>query len=219
MMTRSLMLIGIAAIAISPAPNHAPTVKIINPADKAVFPAASSVRYEISAADTEDGDSRYDEIDPKQVMLELTASEKPSPGSDPLESPGLALMARSNCFNCHGFDGRLIGPSLREIAKNKTAADTLIRRILLGSSGIWGREKMPSHPELNAGEIRQMVQWIRKYAAAPGLVFQNGLTGILQFPSAKPGAYTITASYTDHGTPETPNQHLSGRDRITVIIK
>src|SRR6202012_289357 len=83
-----------------------------------------------------------------------------------LSSPGLTLMARSNCFNCHQFNGRLIGPSLADIARPYPATpatiDTLTRRIKEGSTGIWGIDKMPSHPELSPEDIRAMAQWIEK---------------------------------------------------------
>jgi cytochrome c551/c552 len=147
-------------------------------------------------------------------------------------------MARSNCFNCHQFNGKGIGPSLADIARRYpvTAAttDTLLKRIKDGSTGIWGKEKMPSHPELNSEDIRQMVQWIQKYAAAPGVTYQNGTTGVLQFPAAvstggatatgsaaaNPGVYTLAAVYTDHGTKEAKaGPYLTGLDRITLTMK
>lgn len=249
--------------------NHPPVVKIISPAPNTV--ATSPIRYEITVTDKEDGDSRYDEINPKEVILETRAGSTPPAGStpdhgstpktgsapnagstpqpnssqnDPLESPGLAAMARSNCFNCHQFTGKGIGPSLFEIAKRPASTDTLARRIKDGSAGIWGKEKMPSHPELAGDDIRQMVVWIQKYAATPGVTYQAGLTGVLQFPGTvspnataqgptapKPGSYTLTAAYTDHGAKTDPNQgtkagpssanigHLTGLDRVTLTIK
>ena len=254
MKLRHLLLLSLITQA-----NHPPVVKIISPASNTVA-AAGSIRYEISVTDKEDGDSRYDEINPKEVILEIRAGSTPTTGSapttgstantgpapttggspntstppttgqnDPLESPGLAAMARSNCFNCHQFTGKGIGPSLFEIAKRPASADTLARRIKDGSAGIWGKEKMPSHPELGGDDIRRMVQWIQKYAATPGVTYQTGLTGVLQFP--KPGPYTLTAAYTDHGEnahaangtkadpPAANTQHLTGLDRVTLTIK
>jgi cytochrome c len=229
MMTRSLLMISIAALALSPTQNHAPVVKIISPAGNASVAAGAPVRYELSVADKEDGDSQYDEINPKEVFLEVGATATPEPGAapeptatpkpDPLDAPGLAVMARSNCFNCHAFNGKLIGPSLSDIARRRTATDTLIRRIRSGSSGVWGKEKMPSHPELTGKELHQVVRWIQKYAAAPGVLYQNGLTGVLQFPTVNPGVYTLTACYTDHGTKDAPAQHLTGKHRIMVTVR
>jgi cytochrome c len=262
MMTRYLMIAGLAIAALTastvmawtmmPQVNHAPVVKIQSPAPNAAVSSGSPVRYEISVADKEDGDSRYEEINPREVVLEIrtgtpaksAAPKGASSGAasggmqpSPLEAPGLAVMARSNCFNCHPFNGKLIGPSLTDIAKRypATAAitDTLTRRIKEGSAGIWGKEKMPSHPEVNVEDIRRMVQWIQKYAAAPGVTYQNGTTGVLQFPgiaspgatstgAAKPGVYTLTAAYTDHGikdTKDTPGHYLTGLDHSTLTVR
>jgi cytochrome c len=96
-------------------------------------------------------------------------------------------------------------------------ADTLERRIKDGSAGIWGKEKMPSHPELDAREIRQTIQWIEKYAAVPGVTYQNGAAGILQITT--PGVYTLTAAYTDHGIKDAPGQYLTGLGRMKLTIQ
>lgn len=217
MMIRCLILA--AALIIPAAENHAPVVKLISPADHATVTSGS--RYQVSVSDTEDGDSQYDEINPKEVILELSPGKPTDP--EPLKAPGLAVMARSNCFNCHNFNGKLIGPSLFDIAKRNTNTDTMTQRIKNGSAGVWGKEKMPSHPELSIEDIHNMVQWIKRYAAAPGMLYQNGISGVLQAP--KPGAYTLTACYTDHGPKDgqspkdSPGQHLTGADHITITVK
>jgi cytochrome c len=223
--------------------NQAPVVKIQSPTANTTVSANTPIRYEITVADREDGDSRYDEINPKEIMLEIRAAasakstsypaskDAGAVKSSPLESPGLALMARSNCFNCHQFSGKGIGPSLANITRRyqNTAAtiDTLSKRIKDGSVGIWGKEKMPSHPEVGIDDIHAMVRWIEKYAAAPGVIYQNGTPGILQFPGvaspgspAAPGTYTLTAAYTDHGTKDTKTgPYLTGLDQMTLTVK
>jgi cytochrome c len=211
------LIVALAAISLQD--NHAPVVKIINPASDATLKAGSPIRYEIAVADAEDGDSRYDEINAKEVVLEIRTGAAPK--TNPLEAPGLAVMARSNCFNCHQFNGKSIGPTLAGIARRYPAtaaiADTLERRIKDGSAGIWGKEKMPSHPELDAREIRQTIQWIEKYAAVPGVTYQNGAAGILQITT--PGVYTLSAAYTDHGIKDAPGQYLTGLDRMKLTIQ
>lgn len=240
----------IAALALVIQGNEAPFVKIQSTKAGIPLPAASPIRYEITVTDKEDGDSRYDEINPKEVVLMIRAAGS-SPSAthglrsgpqnaaslaDPLKDPGLALMARSNCFNCHRFNGKLIGPSLADIARhyqNTTATtDTISKRIKDGSAGIWGKEKMPSHPEVTMEDIHAMVRWIEKYAAAPGITYQNGITGVLQFPASAsapaptpgstptPGTYTLTAAYTDHGTKDTKTgPWLTGLDQVTFTVK
>jgi len=130
--------------------NHKPSVKIMRPANLAAFPAGTAVSYQISVADPEDGDSKYDEISAKEVILEVRfinehPGKKRGTGKpEPMAARGLSIMAISNCFNCHNFNSKATGPSFFEISKHypatKANADTLTARIRNGSSGIWGKE-------------------------------------------------------------------------------
>ena len=209
--------------------NHAPSVKIIAPINSTVFKTGIPVSYRLSVTDKEDGDSKFDEINPKEVLLEVKYIKDKSkiPGltgkSVQDDPPGLALIRNSNCFNCHNFNGKSIGPSFFEISKRypatKANTDTLIKCIKDGSTGVWGKEKMPSHPELTAGEIKTTVQWILKNAAVVDINYYNGTAGIIQFPINRNGIYILTASYTDHGIKNTPEKHLKGIDMITVSVR
>ncbi len=204
--------------------NHPPKVKFVSPNSKAVYNAGTAVSYEISVEDPEDGNSKFDEINPLEVLLEvkrITKSSKPSVSQD---APGLAVIRSSNCFNCHNFDGKSIGPSFFEIGKhypdNKANRDSLIRRIRDGSAGIWGgKEKMPSHPELSNEEIKNTVLWILKYASQQGIHYLNGITGIIPASMTEKGTYLLTASYTDHGPKNAGGKHLRGADTISITIK
>ena len=199
--------------------NHPPTVKIESPANNAILSVNSGLTYQIQVTDQEDGDSRYDEINTKEVILELAY-----PGirpTSPARPPALDIMATNNCFNCHEFNARSLGPSFSDIAKRYTLtaanSDTLISRIKNGSSNIWGRtEKMPSHPELSAADIRSTVRWILRNATRNDRTWRIGATGLLRFD--KPGTYTLIATYTDHGTKDQPTPRLSGSDRINIIV-
>jgi cytochrome c len=204
--------------------NHPPTVKIETPVGNVVVAAGAPVSWQIQVTDPEDGDSRYDEIDSREVIVEV-APAPPSGGSGaraPVIDSALTIMAVNNCYHCHQFNSRSLGPSFFEIAKRYPATtantDTLIQRVKNGSSGIWGRvEKMPSHPELSSGAIRATVRWILRNAARPDRSWYFGTSGILHVDH--PGAYTLTATYTDHGTKEEPGARLSGSDRITINVR
>lgn len=209
--------------------NHPPSVKITVPANRTMFKAGTAVSYQISVADPEDGDSRYDEINVKEVLLEVkyireNPGKKGSAGNQVQDdAPGLSVIAISNCFNCHNFNGKSIGPSFFDISKRypftNANTDTLTRRIKNGSSGIWGKEKMPSHPELDAEQIKATVQWILKNAAARNTSYYNGISGIIQFPENRKGVYLLTASFTDHGIQGAPAKRLKGIDRITLKLE
>jgi cytochrome c len=204
--------------------NHPPTVKIESPANNAVLSINTPVTYQVHVTDPEDGDSRFDEINTKEVLLEVAWLKPGSKIAAPDGDTALRIMATNNCFNCHQFNSQSLGPSFFNIAKRypSTAGntDTIIRRIRDGSSGIWpGTEKMPSHPELSAAAIRSTVRWILQSAARSDRAWFIGTTGILHFPSNRPGTYTLTASYTDHGTKDQPTGRLKGFDRIIVVLQ
>jgi cytochrome c len=210
--------------------NHAPVVKITTLANNAVFSPGAQVSYQVSVADKEDGDTKYDEINVKEIVLEvkyvkdrtkLAALINKPEGEDP---EGLAVMRSSNCFNCHDFNGKSIGPSLLEINKryplNKANTDSLVKRIKNGSAGIWGvKEKMPSHPELSIQQINSAVQWIFKNAADPAIIYYDATPGIIRLPENRKGMFIITASYTDHGIKNTTEKHLKGYDRVAITVK
>ncbi|MBS1502345.1 MAG: c-type cytochrome [Bacteroidetes bacterium] len=223
-----LSLAGLSFISVQQE-NHAPVVKINSPANNSTLAPGGQVSYQVSVSDKEDGDSRFDEINTKEVLLELKyvkpgVKAPASNGAVPDDPAGLAVIRSSNCLNCHNFNSKSLGPSFSEISKkyplNKITTDTLINRIKNGSSGIWGfKEKMPSHPELSPAQIAATVQWIMKNAGNPDVNYYNGLTGIIRLPENRKGTYILTASYTDHGIKNTAAKHLKGQDVVLLSVK
>ncbi|MFD0794903.1 c-type cytochrome [Mucilaginibacter litoreus] len=222
---------GIAVVAlsfISIQQNSAPVVKITAP-KVATFSWDAPVSYSISVADKEDGDSKFDEINGLEVLLEVRFidSKGQVPSANQPAAPdeqGLAIMRSSNCFNCHNFNSKLIGPSYSDIvAKYPLSAANvalLTKRIKEGSAGIWGKAAMPTHPELSDNETETVVKWMYKQAANPNVTYYTGLDGVFRTkaaPADKKGTYVITASYTDHGLKTTPGkQRITGRDMMIL---
>ena len=210
--------------------NHPPVVKIIAPKNNSFFNGNSQVNYTISVSDKEDGESKYEEINPKEVLLEikyagdvskLTGELNRTDQSDP---SGLTVISTSNCFNCHSFNSKLIGPSFNEISKRYPATSfniaLLIKRIREGSTGVWGKVSMPTHPELTEEETQNMVQWILKNATNPNINYYIGTEGSFRIKqpvgSAQNAAYILTASYTDHGLKDGSKQRLKGQDVVII---
>jgi cytochrome c len=214
---------------IVPQQNSAPVVRIVNPKNRTVVNGGSPVNYSITVADKEDGDSKYDEINVKEVLLEVKhvsdTTKLAAAVSEPVQNDaaGLAAIRTSNCFNCHNFNNKLIGPSFNDIGKkyaSNAANNALLqKRILEGSTGVWGNVSMPSHPELNKEQAANMVQWILKVAADANTDFYIGTNGSLQIPANRKGAYLLTASYVDHGLENDNTLRLKGQDRIVVYGK
>ncbi|HTE00665.1 MAG TPA: c-type cytochrome [Mucilaginibacter sp.] len=210
--------------------NQVPIVKIVSPQNNSPFDWDTPINYKITVSDKEDGESKFDEINAKEVLLEVRRVKSGSAAnfnkpvtSDP---PGLNVIRISNCLNCHNFNSKSIGPSFYEINKRYPATqsnmDSLIKRIKEGSSGIWaGKEKMPSHPELTNNEIKSTVQWVMQRAADPDVNYYNGTEGSFRIKQPPPpkskGVYILTASYTDHGLKNNPSsKHLKGQDAVIV---
>jgi cytochrome c len=208
--------------------DHAPVIKIISPANNSTFAPGAQVHYSVAVSDLEDGDSKYDEINQKEVLLEvkylndeskLSAEFGKAVQNDP---PGLAAIRTSNCVNCHSFNSKGIGPSFSDINKKykPVAADMALleKRIHEGSSGVWGDVKMPSHPELSNEQIQNIVKWIMQNASAPGVDYYIGIEGSFPLP-AKNGTFLLTASYTDHGTATDSTHRLKGQGVIVIRTK
>ena len=210
--------------------NHPPQVKIQSPLPGSEFSPGSEIHYTVTVADPEDGDSRYDEINPKQVLLEVTyfkdstLLKNAASAAVPPDPPGLILLRTSNCFNCHAFEQKLTGPSFRDIflrypptPENKKKLE---KSIAEGSSGKWGKISMPNHPELSADQLRQLVAWLAANSSGEGHFYTTGLQGSFPVPGInRSGGYLLTASYRDHGSKPDSLNPLRGQHRIQIRIR
>jgi cytochrome c len=232
MKTFVLSVLGLAVTVLSVSfitqQNSAPVLKITGPKTP-VFGWDSPINYNISVADKEDGDSKFEEINGLEVLLEVKfidgRSKVPAATqAQAADAPGLTIMRTSNCFNCHNFNNKLIGPSYSDIVAKypNSAANValLTKHIKEGSAGIWGKAAMPTHAELSNAEIETVVKWMYKQAADQNVSYYTGLEGIFRTkaaPADKKGTYIITASYTDHGLKAAPGkQRLTGRDVMVL---
>jgi cytochrome c len=206
--------------------NHPPVIKIISPQNNSSFDKDASVTYKISVSDKEDGDSKFDEINTKEVLLEVRYLKRGKAlPTNSQNYAGLNTIMTSNCVTCHNFNTKAMGPSFFDINKRypatKANTDSLIKRIKEGSTGIWGKEKMPAHPELSAADIKSIVQWIMKKATDPNVNYYVGTDGYFRFKpdTHSKGTYQLTASYIDHGLKDVPGKRLRGQDVVSIHIK
>ncbi|SDC69191.1 c-type cytochrome [Paraburkholderia lycopersici] len=77
---------------------------------------------------------------------------------------GLALAQQQNCMSCHSVTRTFMGPPLRDVAAKyagKPEAQTyLARKILEGSTGVWGTVPMPANTQLNPGQAAVLANWV-----------------------------------------------------------
>lgn len=208
--------------------NHPPVVKIISPKNNSSYNWNTQVGYSVSVSDKEDGESKFDEINVKEVVLRVKyfsdAAKANAALNENINEPALVAIKTSNCFNCHDFNAKSIGPSFFEISKRYATSsniDAIVKHIREGSVGVWGKVKMPTHPELSKAQTEEIVKWILKNASDPTVNFYSGTDGSFWTKTAgkQQGAFLLTATYTDHGSKENPKQNLSGQDAIIVTAK
>ena len=184
--------------------NEPPQVKITTPAAGSIYTWNTPLRYSVSVSDKEDGDTKYNEIEPKQILLEARVVTDTTNVVASERSAIHAMMA-SNSMQCHEFNGKLIGPSFVEISSrysgDQGSESELVKRVREGSRGKWGDVVMPTHPELSDAETRKMVQWILSYTNPDELIYLTGTEGVLNFKKPTNAAATdmlvLTASYAD----------------------
>jgi len=224
----ALCSIGLAD-AVAQQENNSPLVKILDPINKSSYDLNAQVRYRIKISDKEDGESEYDEVAGNEVFLEVRYLPDASKVSmlSKMDPKGLEAMKKSNCFNCHAFNGKLIAPSFYEIGKrylqNNSNVEQLSKRVLEGSTGVWGSTSMPTHPELSTQEARDIVTWILENAQNPNLNYYTGTEGSIKLKSpdgaVQKGVFMLSATYSDHGTKNNPKQSLTAKDVILLYVK
>lgn len=87
----------------------------------------------------------------------------PKPAAAPKAAMPTALLNKYSCSGCHGLDGRIVGPSFREIAKRYTgradAESYLAGKIRSGGSGVWGSMQMPAQ-SLGEADAVMIARWL-----------------------------------------------------------
>lgn len=84
--------------------------------------------------------------------------------AQPTGAQGLALARQKNCMSCHSENRALLGPALRDIAakyaSRPDAQSYLARKIMEGSSGVWGPVPMPANTQVSAAQAAALATWI-----------------------------------------------------------
>ncbi len=206
--------------------NAEPEVAFLKPQDGDFFSADQPIRYSLVVRDSEDGTSDFDQAEedgwhaieataPSRLFVQAIPVTNAQAATD--EDPGLALIRKSDCFNCHAVNRALVGPSFEAIAtKYRDQPHQLemsVKRVMEGSTGVWGKVGMLPHQQHSAAEVQKMVEYV--YSIEPGAAhptaqgFNNRLT-----VANDSDAVRLEATYTDLGRDEIPK--LSGVATITL---
>ena len=83
-------------------------------------------------------------------------------GSDSIA--GLEFVAKNDCFTCHKFKDKMVGPPFLDIAnkydKTNERIERLTAKISNGGNGSWGKVPMTPHPDLSPNESELIVKYI-----------------------------------------------------------
>lgn len=230
------ILINAKVYIIDPPVNSRPEVTIIAPQKNKPLKWNSTVNYSIVVNDREDGKTEFNEIQSREVLLKIAfipdslAKAKYIRGTSNAETEpaGLSLIRKSDCFNCHGWKDKLMGPSFEMIAarypNNHASVKLLARKIISGSKGVWGTNQMPAHAEMKESEAKQLVHWLLTENTSPGIIYQTGTEGVFRTraqPTKNGGraVYILTASYRDQGLKNSGDSKKIGASTILLTCE
>lgn len=87
------------------------------------------------------------------------------------EPPGEQIARQSDCFSCHEISAPVVGPAFTTIAQRyhdtPAMVQMLAHKIIRGSTGEWGNEPMPPHPDVSAADAQAMVGWLLTLKGSP----------------------------------------------------
>ena len=94
------------------------------------------------------------------TLLGLFALAAPSAFAD----DGKALAAKHQCTSCHKVEGKLVGPSFKDMAAkykgDAEALDKLSAKVRQGSKGVWGSMPMPPNKSISDEDLKTVVNWM-----------------------------------------------------------
>lgn len=207
--------------------NARPEIRFVQPAPGTFFDPRQSVNFEVYVKDFEDGTSDNEEAEEKEIeFLDSDAPQRVNVNAMLVDlppnqfnaaadagPPGLQLMKKSDCFNCHSVDQPRVGPKFLDIAAKYRdqpgALDASIQRVMKGSTGVWGKVAMLPHEHNSPDEIRQMVEWVFSVKPDQAVRAFKGFAGKIdmQAPAEKAASYMVLeASYVDLGAEGVPAQ-------------
>ena len=206
--------------------NARPVVEFVAPKNGDFFDPNEPIKYQVVVHDQEDGTSDFDEADeknlkpidstaPSRVFVEISAvKSNDSQANDP---PGLALIRKSDCFNCHAVNRPLVGPMFVDIANKYRdqphQVDQSVTRVIQGSTGVWGKVAMLPHSQHTRDQVQQMVEYVISVKADSSNPSTRGFRNELVMKQPL-DTVQLEATYTDLGRNEIPA--LSGSGSIVL---
>jgi cytochrome c len=206
--------------------NEPPVVKVNLTSNKTFFFDNKPIGYSVSVEDAEDGT-----ISPSQVAVSIDYASQGFDYASIIQGQrsvdastqfavAQALMAKSDCKNCHSPSAKNIGPSFTQIAEKYQGneIDRLATKIITGGSGVWATAiGMPAHPAISQNDAHNIVKYIMNIntKTISTLPLQGSYAVKIPQGDDASGSYIIRAAYTDKGNKTVPQQTAQN----TIILR
>ncbi len=195
--------------------NSRPSVEFIEPLDGDFYTPGEPIRYNVMVRDVEDGTSDLEESEngeykfidalaPTRMFVEVMPVSDASKSN---ETPGMTLIRKTDCLNCHAPNRTLVGPSFVDIATKYRdqphQVDVSVGRVMNGSTGVWGKVGMLPHSQHTVAEVRLMVETVFSATADSSNASATGFNNSL--PTAQDSqSVQLSANYADAGRGDIP---------------
>ncbi len=194
--------------------NAPPQITINLKDDNEFYDLNSSMEYEISITDKEDGSLESGGVSANDILVYLTYMPEGEVKTNDqkghqieLNTKGKQLINDSDCKACHAIATKINGPSYQMIAQKYSEVDLpmLVGKIQNGGAGVWGETPMAAHPQLKKEDITEMVNYILSLKETrPSLPIQGTLRFDQHDTKNTQGIYVLTVAYTDKGNGDIP---------------
>jgi cytochrome c551/c552 len=118
---------------------------------------------------------------------------------------GKILTQTLDCKSCHGEVLKSVGPSFMMVSekygKQKGAAKYLTEKVMKGGSGVWGDVAMSAHPDINQGDLKQIIDYVLSLSNKNVVRKSLALSGTILPPAStkKEATLVLSASYSSKG--------------------
>src|SRR5687768_12454589 len=203
--------------------NEPPAIDLKYKGNKTFFFPGSGLEYDATVRDKEDGTIGQG-IDPKSLVVSIDYTSEGfdfAPiqlGHAELDAASRDIVAQSlirssDCRTCHTIDVKAVGPSFKQISERyngkPASKDSLARRIIKGSTGIWGTDNnMPAHPTMSLTDARTIANYILNInnETLPSLPGKGKYIFNVPADDNGRGSYIFRVAYTDRGAESIPSQ-------------
>lgn len=207
--------------------NDRPEITFLTPQDGDFYDPSQPITYRMVVNDPEDGTNDIDLAEEKELdFIDSAASSRINVEAMPAATdnllgnevdPGLELIRKSDCLNCHALNRPRVGPSFLQIADkyrdDPHQMEKSVQRVLNGSTGVWGKVGMLPHQQHTPSEVQRMVEYV--YSVSQDSTNPNaiGFRNELNVAEMK-GAIELEATYIDLGRGSLPK--LAGSTKIRL---